>query len=413
MISNEQFLAISRSLEQHHAVFYALWEMGRPVFTDAIDTAAVSFNREGQYVQFLFNPKFWEECDDYTRLFVICHESLHVILKHGLRCRDTKDRRGCNIALDLVVNHTLTRSFDFDRKKIKKWKTYCWVDTVFSKEDNVPVDLAFESYYNKLPPPEYILVNILEGSEAHEGLANGDWDDVIDKLNGKLSAEEKSTMKDMIDKHFEQKDQISESKAGTGQGGVWSFANVGEVKTKKKWETVIKQWARKYDRPDLKDVEQWARLNRRFVNMADGLMLPTEMEVEFESEGRIQVWFFQDTSGSCSGFRDRFFKAAMSLNPARFDVKMHCFDTCIYETTLESKKLYGFGGTAFQPIENYIQAYCKKEEVPYPKAVFVITDGFGSTVTPKHPEKWYWFLSNQYTYYIPKQSHTYMLKDFE
>lgn len=411
MISHEEFLSISRSLEQHHAVFYALWDMGRPVFTEAIPTAAVAFNREGQYVQFLFNPKFWEECDDYTRLFVICHESLHVILKHGLRCRDSKDKKGCNIALDLVVNHTLTRSFDFDRKKIKGWKEYCWVDTVFPKEDKVPVDLAFEAYYNRLPPPEYIMALLVEGDEAHDGLAKGDWDDVIDKLNEKLSMDEKATMKDMIEKHFDQGE--GGSTAGTGKGGSWSFANVKEVKVKKKWETVIKNWAKKYDRPELKDVEQWARLNRRFVNMAEGLMLPTEMEVEHETEGRIQVWFFQDTSGSCAGFRDRFFKAAMTLDPARFDVKMHCFDTAVYETTIQSKKLYGFGGTAFQPIENYINAYCKKEDEPYPKAVFVITDGFGSPVSPKHEERWYWFLSNQYTHYIPKKSHTFMLKDFE
>jgi hypothetical protein len=413
VITNEQFLSISRALEQHHAIFYALWEMGRPVFTDSIETAAVSFNKEGQYVQFLFNPKFWEESDDYTRLFVICHESLHVILKHGLRCRDTKDRKGCNYALDVVVNHTLTRSFEFDRKKIQNQETYCWVDTVFPEEKDMPTDQAFEFYYTKLPEPEYIVAVLVEGAEGHDGLANSDWDEVIDKLNGKLSDDEKNSIKDMIEKHFEQKDKDGPQKAGTGQGGVFTFAQVGEVKKKQKWETVIKKWARKYDRPDLRDVEQWARLNRRFVNMAEGLMLPTEMEVEFETEGRIQVWFFQDTSGSCAHFRDRFFKAAMSLNPARFDVKMHCFDTAVYETTLESKKLYGFGGTAFQPIENYIQQYMKKNEEPYPKAVFVITDGWGSSVNPAIPERWYWFLSQNHTYYIPKKSNTYMLKDFE
>ena len=50
----------------------------------------------------------------------------------------------------------------------------------------------------------------------------------------------------------------------------------------------------------------------------------------------------------------------------------------------------------------------------YPGAVFVITDGFGNEVRPKHPERWHWFLTerNMKTF-IPEKSAVHSLKDFD
>ena len=80
------------------------------------------------------------------------------------------------------------------------------------------------------------------------------------------------------------------------------------------------------------------------------------------------------------------------------------FDTKVYETTIESRRLYGFGGTSFDIIEDYIQSYIKKNNLKYPEAVFVITDGCGNSVNPQIPKNWYWFLSKNYITYIPKES---------
>ncbi|MBN2302081.1 MAG: hypothetical protein JXN60_06135, partial [Lentisphaerae bacterium] len=102
--------------------------------------------------------------------------------------------------------------------------------------------------------------------------------------------------------------------------------------------------------------------------------------------------------------------AAMSLPEWRFDIRMFCFDDRVYETSLESKKLFGFGGTSFGPLESYIQKHKGKE---YPRAVFVITDGYGTPIKPEIPQRWYWFLSSSYTGYIPKTCNIFKLKDFE
>lgn len=408
-ITNEEYFAISRSLEEHHALFYMAWKMGVPWFDESIPTAAVRFDPEGELIQFVFNPKYWEELNEYERTFVICHECLHVILAHGLRTKDTEDGQRCNIALDIIVNHMLVNSFGFDRSKIRNEKELCWVDTCFPDEkETIPDNKYFEYYYSLVEPS--LIAKFIKLVDDHGGLSNPNWDAVIDKLGAGLSEEEKDTIRDLVEKMGES----PPGGRGDGTGGMWQYAKVGKVAKKKKWETVIKKWSQKFNKAKFKEVEQWARLNRRFVTLGGDLILPTDMEVEDDYEmKKIQVWFFQDTSGSCSGFRDRFFKAAMSLPENRFDVKMHCFDTQVFETTLESKKLYGFGGTSFHPIEAYIQAYIKKNELQYPEAVFVITDGFGTPVKPEKPAKWYWFLSTNYLSCIPKECNIFQLRDYE
>lgn len=414
-LSSEDYFSISRDLEKHHVLFYAVWELGKPVFTEEIPTAAVRFNSEGDYVEFIFNPKYWESLNPYQRLFVICHECLHVILNHGLRIKDATNRDICNVALDIVVNHMLINRFGFERDKIYKQKQLCWTDTVFPQQPVLDDD-CFEYYYNLIPKLSVMVVKgsdgepSLESSKSkgletpddHGGLESSNWDQVIEKISESLSDEEKVAVQDLIEKH-----------AGSDTLGSWQFANVGVVVKKRKWETVIKKWSKKFDKPEFHEAEQWARINRRFMFLNHDLILPSDMEQEFELEGKIDVWFFQDTSGSCANYRDRFFKAAMTLNPKRFHVILHCFDTQIYETTIESKKLYGFGGTAFHPIEEYIQQKIAKDKIKYPEAVFVITDGFGTKVDPQKPKNWYIFLTTNYTTCFHNDSKFFQLKDYE
>lgn len=44
-----------------------------------------------------------------------------------------------------------------------------------------------------------------------------------------------------------------------------------------------------------------------------------------------------DTSGSCFNLAERFFKAALTLNPKKFNVRLFCFDYYATETSLKSK----------------------------------------------------------------------------
>jgi hypothetical protein len=198
--------------------------------------------------------------------------------------------------------------------------------------------------------------------------------------------------------------------AGNVAGNIWKLMSTKYVAPKRKWETVIKKWCTKQIKDSIKDVEQWTRTNRRFTFLDKELILPTEMEIdELENEkDKIQVCFFLDTSGSCMDLADRFWKAAKSLPENKFDIKLYCFDTRVYEVDIKKGKLYGFGGTSFSILESYV----KKAE-NYPKAVFVITDGYGDTINPKYPQRWHWFLSTSHTSCVNSNCNIYQLSNFE
>jgi hypothetical protein len=424
-ISNEEWFEISRALEVHHAVFYKVWQMGKPVFNEDIDTAAVQFDENGEFIWFHFNPHFWKRLQFKDKVWVICHEALHIVLNHGVRTRDAHgiNRRAVNAALDVVVNHSLWANFGFERDQVEGWEDYCWVDTVFKNKNPLPpADEQFEYYYN-LFDKVYGDAGPGEGEpgtvDDHAMMGQGSGDKIIDGLNEGLSDAEKASLKNMIDKHFQAPppQEAKNQKAGTGTGGQWVFAAPGKVKRKKKWETVIKKWSKKYLIEKDKDVEQWARLNRRMTMLPKDMFLPSEMEVEDDEKDKkkIKVYFFLDTSGSCWGLKDRFFTAAESLPPDRFDIRLLCFDTQVQETTLESRKIYGGGGTSFSILENYIQKEVSAgDKGGYPEAVFVITDGYGDNIKPAKADRWYWFITEGGTKsYIDKDCNFFNLKDFE
>lgn len=424
VIDEEEFYVLRRELENVHCIFYQLWEMGKPTRSDQISTAAVKFGDDGESIDFLINPYFWSHLDKYNKRFVLCHEMLHVYLNHGIRMSGGKYGDEQNKAADIVVNEMLVKEFGFNRDYIAGWKDYCWADTVL--DGSVPKNKSYEYYFDLLKQRKN---QSGVGGEKQSGKGDGgsakcgeylvddhDWlneslsKEIVERIKEEIDPEELSDIGKLLQK-------IVEHRPGTSPGNWWDvYKPDKEEKKKKKWETVIHKWARTQIKIADKEEDQWVRVNRRFLNIAGDLILPTEMEVEAfeEEENKIKVWFFQDTSGSCHGYWKRFFKAARSLPDDKFDVEMHCFDTRIYKTTLESGKVYGGGGTYFHIMEEHIQKEIKHDLKSYPKAVFVITDGCAGSFLCAFPERWYWFLTpNGKKSSIPEGSNIYDLKDFE
>lgn len=335
------------------------------------------------------------------------------MLNHGVRAKDSKNLPIANIAMDIVVNHMLLTRFGFKKSDLSMIDDMCLVENIWEDEE-VSTDENFEHYYNKLifDQQKQSGYTTLDDHSSLENISSLDNEEFIEAVGRQMTVEDRDGLSDLIQKHMEGADD-QENNRGISSGSVWSQVSVEPVQKKKKWETVIKEWSKKYDKKTDHDVEQWARVNRRFAGLNTDFFLPTEMEEEKEQEGKIEVWFFQDTSGSCYRFRDRFFTAAKSLPTKRFDIKMFCFDTSVYETSLQSGRLYGFGGTSFSILEEYVQNYVLKHQTEYPKAVFVITDGYGDYIEPKIPQNWYFFLSPYYTRCIPQECNTYDLRNFE
>lgn len=438
----DEFNEISNDLDKFHSIFYQIWEMGYPKLSFEVPTAAIKFDKQGKRIDFIFNPLFWKQSDRYTKEFVICHECLHVILNHGIRIKDLKNNKLssmiANYALDVVINHMLVDKFNFDRLSIQNGEDFCWIDTVF-KEDhkNVEKNRAFEYYFGLLKNKiiedvknSKFVIKSNDGSmsdldfetiDSHDFLDEIDNEElkkmIEDHLEKNLHEDDKKDFINKIDKTGEGSEKIKESNAakfaGKGsQGLLFKIDTTTRVKRKKKWETVIKKWSLRFIKEDQYN-EQWARVNRRVSDLSSSLMLPSDVEEENKDEDMIEVWFFQDVSGSCIHLKDRFFNAARSLPKERFIIKMFSFDDVVYDVDFKKGEIYGGGGTSFDIIEQKIQREIKKSNSKYPDAVFVITDGYGTHVNPQHPKKWYWFLSYDYKHFIPKECNVYMLNNFE
>jgi len=413
-LSSEEFLELTRELEKHHAVFYKLWQIGKPLFVTNTKTAYVQFDKNGECILFGINKNFWDSCSLKKKAFVICHECLHIIFNHGLRIVNSNNSNLGNIAADIVINNELIKKFGFNRQEVDEKNELCWIDTSFKKElcDKINNNESLEYYYNLLKENgnDNNLITLddhsnfgsnidsKKESDNEEGIKN-----IVDSLEEALTDEEKESLKESLD-------NVEKSQAGNVAGNIWKLMSTKYVAPKRKWETVIKKWCTKQIKDSIKDVEQWTRTNRRFTFLDKELILPTEMEIdELENEkDKIQVCFFLDTSGSCMDLADRFWKAAKSLPENKFDIKLYCFDTRVYEVDIKKGKLYGFGGTSFSILESYVQ---KAEK--YPKAVFVITDGYGDTINPKYPQRWHWFLSTSHTSCVNSNCNIYQLSNFE
>jgi len=409
IFSEEEFLSLSQGLEQNHSIFSQMWRLGKPLFCEEIETAQVVFDETGKCINFEINYNFWKDKSSAEKSFIISHECLHVLLNHGSRLVEMVDQQIAGIAVDLVVNQMLITNFGFNKQDVDPNNQYYWIDSIFPPE--MPKNKSAEFYYKELEVLIKNMPQIIQGNtvDKHNQLPNvfdflNEDDHLYQAISG-LSGQEKNSLANLISPH-----NAENQKAGTGVGGLLKILNIPIVQKKRKWETVIKNWAKSAIK--FKEEDQWVMTNRRYVMLSKDLILPSEAELEFSEKDRIQVWFFQDTSGSCYHLAERFFKAALSLPEDKFDVRGFCFDTRVYPVDLKKHEIRGGGGTSFTCIDHYINKTVAEENIKYPTC-FIITDGMGDHVYPPNPKCWHWFLSYNYTGCIPKESYIYNLSNFE
>ncbi len=448
----EKYYELSFTMKEFHGIFYKMWSIGHPRFSFEQKTAAVGWDDDGQHNYFVFNPIFWQKLDDYTRCFILCHETLHVLLEHGIRGKSLKHGKIINYAMDVVINHMLITKFGFNRKIINlkclvdglvdsngqpishvnengEDTTLCWMDTIFPNRNDVERGKSFEYYYDFLQK-NAIEINgklILMGSNGiaqeiddhtlddHDGLDKFDEqsnDIIIDVLN-QLSDEEKEDFIKKIEKTEDFKKIRENSLAGDIPGSLKYVPRKLKINPKKKWETVIKSRMNAFKTKE--DVNsQWAIRNRRYSEISKDLFLSSDLKTTKRKEDKYNIMFFLDVSGSCWGLKDRFFNAAKSLPKDRFNVFGFIFDTQVHDIDFKNPIITGGGGTSFKCLEKKVQSLITAKKIlKYPEACFVITDGHGDAIKPEYPENWYFFLSSNYKKYIPTNSHAFMLSDYE
>lgn len=245
-----------------------------------------------------------------------------------------------------------------------------------------------------------------EEKRAAEGISQA--------VHDRLSADE---TKDFVDSL----DGLERGPGSPGEplipGQMKHIVNIKKIKKKKKWESVISRWANFTIKE--RDKYQWVMPDRRMTTVTGGdLIFPQRYWFEDKVYDKINVMFFLDASGSCWHLKDRFVKAAASLDPKRFNVRMFTRTTLVKEVKPPFINVEGGGSDDFRCMENFIQKELREKKMRrYPEAVFHITDGgdcSGVMVKPQKPENWHWFLTDDHeTHWIPSACHIYMLRDFE
>lgn len=355
---------IVREIVDFSEIFETFALNGKPIFSDAVDTACICFNMEGTPIAFVWGKEFFDSCSDYKAKFILCHEMLHIFLHHGKRGIGLTNREKANVAMDLSINHLLIDEFGFNRSLIEGWESYCWRDTVFI--NFVPPLPAFESYYaldDALFKPGFF------GMDVHDFL-NGLTDEEIEKAID----EARKKMREQL------------PAAGSESAYIQNEIEIEKIK-KPKFDKLVKNITSSVIQRKKFSQTSWSSLNRRLCEVCPDLPTTNNMH-ERKCAQKWKLAFFVDNSGSCGSYLKRFCKTAASLNDKIFEVEVYSFDTVVHKIEkIDGKyKVTGGGGTDFDCIG-------QKVEETNPDIVFVLTDGYAGDFIPKVPKKYFWFLT--------------------
>lgn len=376
-LSNQEFLQIALELEEHHSVFHFLWKMGRPIFSSDCQKAAVQ--KRGQDLLFLLNKEYWEKSFFIKKKFIICHELLHVILKHHDRSKNISSKeelRIANHAMDIVNNHLLIDSFGFKREEVDPENELCWYDTVFDKE--VIHGKSYEYYFDLLKK---------QGLTDDRLLDDHDFSEEIDlRFPSGIHSDDLNSFKSTCDSKI-----IIKPISNKTKNLLWPKPFAALLKSKIKAQ-------------DENSADHWASNNRRLFGWNSELSLPSEIN---EDQTKPEVVIFIDASYSCFGLTENFLQLSNSLPRNKFKVRIFTFGGIVNEIfgTVNHLEFMAEGNTYFHILEKELQKF------KYPDLVCVFTDGQGDEINPQYPERWHWFLSHRYFKLIPKKSFHYVIEE--
>lgn len=153
MKNYDRFLFLEK-LSEYGTIFKALYELGQAKYDSRIQTACVMKDNDGQ-LYFLINYDFFWSLNETEQLFLVAHEALHIYFNH-LKDIEVKKLNPtiANIAMDIVINETLTTHFGFHRDLMPISKSICFIDTVFNdeiiKKYNLDLTKGYKYFYDIL-----------------------------------------------------------------------------------------------------------------------------------------------------------------------------------------------------------------------------------------------------------------------
>lgn len=439
-IPDKDKLLLIDQLEQNGMFFKKFWSISDVYWTESIPTAAVTSTNDK--IQFLFNKDFWETLSPRGRLFVICHEQLHLLNNHFVRLRfQDGNSQIKNIAADVAINEMLVRNYSFEKTDLPDTEQWCWLDTVF-KDDTRPIsnNETAEFYYSLLvarqEQEQQKLNELLEQmladgtlTDAIKEAMQADVDGMYDGVStvddhqfsqdnqDLLSKEVREAIEDALEEFEGNNPDSAEAaqagkriayrkakKAGNKFGANTRMFDVPIAK-KKHWKKLYKSICKSIFAAT--SSEHWAFQDNKFALLPSSCDLPGTYIQDKIRKTKVVVYL--DVSGSCVEDTKLFLQTAMSLPRDQFVVKYYTFDTEIRAISHKPPfQINGGGGTSFECIRNHVE-----NELDYYDAIFVFTDGEASRVSAERPTRWFWFITPSGNHdSITPNSKSFNLNDF-
>ncbi len=421
--TDEEMLTVAASLEDYHKVFFTFWEMSSVRFSDRIPTACVQFMPTGK-PEMLISETFWDSLNLRERLFVICHECLHVILNHGVR--NGSEVPGAthalvNTAQDITINEMIVDLFGFNRDDLREWKKYCWIDTCFDDPTVIKRNETFIYYLEMLvknpkkdPSTMPSTVDVHPTPGTGDKPAGGDRvdlpnldPDLLEDLLGQLAD-------DLTQEEIEKMIKASpDMRAGLAGGNLRFELDEKRAVKKMKFSSILKKLKRTRIKPVLVENDSFSREDRRYGSLGRHVSLPGKHEGWKPSRDKLLTLLFMDTSGSCTHMWPTFIDIGKMFMAEEdvFDLRSFIFGTSVVEILPGVKTVGGAGlGTNFGIIEEKVQE-CKAEYGKYPDCVVVVTDGDGTPVHPEAATRWVWLLTEGWNVrtYVPFASRSWTI----
>ena len=373
-------------------------------FSAEIPTAAVRFGDPSGKPQMMLNEDFWNRHNLREKLFIVCHECMHVLLDHGVRNGmqiPGATHELVNKAQDITINHMIVDLFNYDREDLREWKKYCWIETCFSHPHLIKRNENFIYYLEKLIEDPKSKTDSESGTGPVTMDAHGDptTETEVGKKNKESIA--KTIAKDLDPKSLEDlikalpTDKDTGLESGNMQGIYETILEAKIKKLKLNFKLLIKKLKRTRVSYIDKEIETFIREDRRFddvLNRPD-LSLPGTSIKQGPKKSRLLTILFMDVSGSCMDYFKLFQQIAAAFDEERetFDLRLFIFDTSVTEA-IPGMPLRVGGGTYFHILEQKVLDL-EKEYHRYPDCVVVVTDGEGTDVKPKIPSRWLWLLT--------------------
>ena len=356
-----------------------VFHLGQPCFVDTGSTASLVVSPEGRPL-FLFNRRFFDRLEPHALAFVLLHEAAHWAFHHHLR-RQERLPMVWNIAADLVVNQFLLRCVGFDKIGDPDFLKFLGTAILFEN-----MNLCAPSQFARLTAEEaYDLLNkdlkhVLGSTRRLTACDEHAWS--LEETEGSSQAGQIEGLITQIQEAFR------ECVPSWGNQALGDMRTVGGAvePARLNWDLVLSN--RIASCIMLAFEQRWAPPNRKIAWLYPEVLLPSDQEIE---KSRSSVLLAIDASGSISNtVLTRLLGLARSIPPDRVELAAISFDTTTYSLDIWAKapQIRGGGGTSFGAIESFATRLPR-----YPDLIVVLTDGYASRPTVRHPARWFWLVT--------------------